>query len=164
MHGQRNIKFYLKGTRDEAFYVVTDSTKHSPPKFNSSSDSRKYSKFTHTDADKWSTRDCFFRTLVCYVFIIRVYKGVYIKVLSFGISNTPKARHGCQTDFSNIHILSKYVFHRIGGNHPQHSLSFAVYKILNTYLCCYNMILLFVRRPFTICHEFQRSISFSQNF
>jgi len=52
MHGQRNIKFYLKGTRDEAFYVVTDSTKHSPPKFNSSSDSRKYSKFTHTDADK----------------------------------------------------------------------------------------------------------------
>jgi hypothetical protein len=89
---------------------------------------------------------------------------VYIKVLSPGISSTPRTRHGCQTDFSNMHIPSKYVFHRIGGSHPQHALSFAVYKILNAYLRSYNMILLFVNRPFTLRHEFQRSISFSQNF
>jgi hypothetical protein len=61
---------------------------------------------------------------------------VYIKVLSPVISNTPKTRHGCQTNFSNLHTVSNYVFHRIGGNHLQHSLSFAVHKTLNICLCC----------------------------
>jgi hypothetical protein len=68
----------------------------------------------------------------------------------------------CYLNNRKKYILSKYVFYRIGGNHPQHALSFTVYKILKTYLCCYNMILLFVKRTFTLPHEFRKSISFSK--